>query len=523
MKDDSLEELLEWDITENKTVTAWSSQVSAKNRGRKTYSRRRGGSFASRRGSLTSSRAFSESSDPLSSQDEETAAELELGIPPPPRPSKLARANSVTMHDRQQAPRMRRANSISHSSTSSFQGSGTMLVRQSSMPRQTFSSLSDLSENLDPNLTALEELVSPKRSKPAVDVRGRKKVRAENSIPKIPVSNCFSNLAKFGEDGLSWAKPNASFSNNRIATETISLTLSHKKSISSDFDYSEFTESSPAGASSGSNRKRGICGSPLDDFDDCSFSAAPSIRRSYFFSPASMSSSPCVSLNEREGNRDLLRSGSSGSNKLKRGSSRNEFESDDALSDAEDSGDDASAESMGHATTPMDRFTYFGNNQRRQSPLGYSPEHLLEPGKAEANDVIKSMSSHLDLRFLVKSLRKEKSGSRASWHVAPPVAWDSNRRSAFFQWTTRSLGFSFRAGGMAVAYLQISKSKGARMLELLESAVASYKQHGLGLETPVDTTEKPRFPFSIPMSRALSLTPKECVCVFLNVIVEYVG
>jgi hypothetical protein len=263
----------------------------------------------------------------------------------------------------------------------------------------------------------------------------------------------------------------------------------------------------------------------MDDFDDCSFSAAPHTRRSRFFSPASMPS-PGFSIGESNGDRHRLslRSASSGSNEQKRGSSH-EFESDDALSDADNSGDDASTESMGPAATPMNRFTSFGDKQASRSALGYSPENLLEPGKARADDVIKSMSSYQDLRFMVKSLRKEKAGSRTSWHVAPPVAWDASRRAAFFQWTTRSLGFSFRAGGMAVAYLQLSKTKGSGMLELLESAVSSYRQKGLGDKdkTPNHTTEKLQFTFSISkeptahVSRTLSLTPKEYVTDFQEV------
>eukprot|EP00980_Cylindrotheca_fusiformis_P029280 scaffold22800_cov204-Cylindrotheca_fusiformis.AAC.3 len=511
MKDDSLEELLEWDITQNKTVTAWSSQVSSKNRGRKTYSRRRvGGVVLRRQASFTSHRSFSETSDSSTALTEESSAELELGIPPPPpppRPVKLsARANSETIHDRKQGPRMRRANSISHSRTTSSFAPPTKHMRRSSMPRQSFGLISDFAENIDPNLHVLEEIVSPKRAK--VDFGGRKKARAEMSIPENAGSDSFSNLAKFGEEGLSWAKPGSAFTSTiDLGTEHPSPSHRHKKSSSSDFDFSDFIESSPAGASVGSSRKRGICESPMYDFDDCSFSATPAVRRSRFFSPGSEPPSPGFLLQTGDGDREAFkRAGASGRSGL------DEFESDDGFSDADDSGDDASTESMDHATTPQNRFVSFDEKQRSQSALGFSPENQLEPGKSRAEDVIKSMPSLQDLRFLVKSLRKEKIGSRTSWHVAPPVAWDSNRRSAFFQWTTRSLGFSFRAGGMAIAYLQIAKNKGAGILELLESAMVSSKQKGLGRNTPLGTAEKPAFSFSIPKepftSKILSLTPR---------------
>jgi hypothetical protein len=485
-----MEELLEWDISQN-TETAWSSQVGTKTKVRRTYSRRQDGSFLKRSASLPVTSPGTSLSD-----DEGNAARQELGeevVSGPPLPIRrtFARSNSVTMYDRKQPPQMKRANSIS------------IVSRRRSA---STSLLSDFNENRDPNLDSpLEDYISPKRSKPIVDTagRGRKKVRSETNqkIPKMPIPDSFSNLAKVGEDGLSWAKPSASFG---------SSTPSMKETIANDFDFN-LSEASPA-TTVGSNRKRGICESPVDDFDECSFSA-PSVRRSRL-TPTSTAIQGTSTFSFTPTNKEgdtLHRDTGSSESQRKRDM---EFETDDG--DSLSDGDDSEATTESNFKSEMQNFTPFGSAQRRQSSMSFFPDNLLDPAKSGPVDVIKSMTSYQDLRFLVKSLRKEKMGSRTSWHVAPPVAWDTSRRAAFFQWTTQSLGFSFRAGGMAIAYLQISKSKGAEFLELLESAVLSYKQKGLGEKTPKDTCEKRHFAFSSSknplntnVSRTLALTPKE--------------
>lgn len=468
-----MEDMLDWDLPQ-KTETTWSSQVSTKPKGRRTYSRRAYGRSSSALSQQEQSRDVSDTSE-----NEQRNSDWEVDfnptmkevVPPPiPNRRRFARANSVTMHDRKPPPRqLTRSQSVSISGSSSS-SSGSRRVN----------------ENINPNFEALEENFTPKRSKPVLDLRGRKKVRSELSIPKVPLSDSFSNLAKFGEDG--WGQ--ASNTNATFGT---------RPTASNELYFSEFIDSSPATINAGSHKKRNICESPLDDF-----LSPPNTQLSVnsFYTGESMdgrfSLGSSESINQRE----------------------TEIQTDDgeSLNDTrdDDSGDDASMESLEKTPVP---FTSNANAIKRRSSSFFGEEVLpigdvLEPGKADANDVIESMPSYQDLRFLVRSLRKEKAGSRLSWHVAPPVSWNASRRASFFNWTTQSLGFSFRAGGMAIAYLQISKKKGAGILTLLESAQALWKARGLGEKTPHETSQKPKFVFSnskltASVTKTLSWTPKE--------------
>ena len=163
----------------------------------------------------------------------------------------------------------------------------------------------------------------------------------------------------------------------------------------------------------------------------------------------------------------------------KRGINRGaELESDDgeSMADESDSGDDASVESMGAA---QKRHTPFAKN--RSSPSAISPVHVLEPGKATVDDVFKTMPSVADLRKVVKLLRSEKRKSphltntapKKTWMIAPNKSWDSNRRGAFLRWTKHYLGFTIGYIAPGMVFLQISRTKGEGILQLLELSVAA--------------------------------------------------
>ncbi|CAJ1903870.1 unnamed protein product [Cylindrotheca closterium] len=497
MADDSLDEFLAWDIAQNKTETAWSSRVSAKSRARRTYGSSRGGSLASQRRTISESDEYIIANDGLSANDEVSEEEEEFGgessLPPPlPPPAPLLkRANSVTTYDRVRTPRMRRSNSISFAARDDTVKKATF-PRRSSMSAQPLGSVDSFSENHHPNLSVLEEFVSPKRPKMTIEFPNRKRVKSEDvSGPKVPLSESFSNLAKVGEDRLFWAKA--------AATEA-ALSFNNNGPVAQDKYYEpiEFTDSSPAAESVGS-RKRGIWDSPLDDSDEYdSLSGGPSIRRTRFFSP---SQTPVHSSNAANtGSLSQMSVNSEDRPRIQEES----LDTDDDLST-----DDVSVDSQMEAKTPMNDLSHYGNH----SIGGLSPD-LLDVRNAGPDDIISTMSSYQDLRFLVRSLRKEKSNSRTSWHVAPPVQWESQRRQAFLYWATRTLGFSFRSGGMAITYMQISKAKGAEILELLEMAVTSWKEQGFAEQTPLESSKKLKFTFSsvnktLGTPRALALTPKE--------------
>ena len=107
---------------------------------------------------------------------------------------------------------------------------------------------------------------------------------------------------------------------------------------------------------------------------------------------------------------------------------------------------------------------------------------------AKENDILESMSSYQDMKFLIKSLREQAQnahrrggsafggGQNASWTVYLPAAWHSERRNAFLQWITQQFQFAPRPLGNAVSVLQISKTRGQVVLARLEDALLAHKK-----------------------------------------------
>jgi hypothetical protein len=280
-------------------------------------------------------------------------------------------------------------------------------------------------------------------AEPLVDVeaelgRDRKKSRNVHGHGSIKdslaplVSSCFSQLARSAED---W---------KRIDEPKV-------------FDGEVFEQSSPGGRSVASSRKRGVDGSPLfSDLDDMSVSmnsgsARHTRSRSRIFSPVKSSNafSP-LGYAGRYSPEEL-------------GRPAMDIDSDDEASD------DSSRDNYSNETS-------FDGSPR--TSLKDSPESRLVETEA---DVLETMSSYEDLKFLIGALRKERKKPQLnfiahdSWMVTPKQQWPGIRRAAFFKWATRDLGFSVRAAGGSVNYLQITKIMGTDVLTRLEKALILYK------------------------------------------------
>lgn len=95
-------------------------------------------------------------------------------------------------------------------------------------------------------------------------------------------------------------------------------------------------------------------------------------------------------------------------------------------------------------------------------------------------DVLESMPSYNDLKFVISSLRHQSCARVnfhcASWQLCPRLRWEPTRRAGLIQWATRHLGFALRAIGGSHSYLQISKARGLDLLVKLEQSRALYKQ-----------------------------------------------
>jgi hypothetical protein len=228
-------------------------------------------------------------------------------------------------------------------------------------------------------------------------------------------------------------------------------------------DFGDLTDCGPTSParSVASSRKRGINGSPISDIDDWSSnglsinssssrSAHHSRSRSRILcSPVPDLPLPFAPPMTRRRNENELRP--------------MEVESDGHASDSDSNGgNDTSFESA---------------SDRPSFPLALGKQPIKS--SESDGDIFQTMSSYQDLKFLIKTLRQESEGRCAmgnSWNVAPPAGWTSSRRAAFFQWSTRNLGFDVRATGGSFNYLQISKTRGDEVLSKLEEALISYKQ-----------------------------------------------
>lgn len=518
-------------LTSQSTVTAWSSHVAPKGRARRTYGRR--GST----GVLpTVATAFSRTIHPqepldlLSPTQEENEFDefspvpaFKLGAPTIPGRRRFTRANSLSgisnsTSTRSSQPSLRRCVSTS---TNSLGSSSMHSRRSSSLSSNIEDSISELgSENVHPNVNPLEGFASPKRGSALKDSRGRKKVRSEKNlnildspslppIPPLPESSSFSNLAR--TDSGSWG--------NAPQPSDASPFPSRPRS----WTELDISIGSPA-LSMASARKRGVCESPFEDFDDVLVSgpfssARRTIARSGLLSPAL----------ERSGSLNLDSSERSAGFSQHSASKAKKYDTMDIASDDGDSGeeimdssDDLSIENKRMRRSPVPTFVPFHQRQKKYPSTATSNDARTKgaartTGRPE--DVIESMTSYHDLKFLAKKLKAERDVSHINLCVPLPVEWQSQRRADVIRWGTNHLGFKLFSGGAQMVYLQISKSKGVTLLKLLEESIAECKEQGLARKTPKHpkASIKNLFNLKTPSNvsfvggAAASKTPKEYV------------
>jgi len=150
--------------------------------------------------------------------------------------------------------------------------------------------------------------------------------------------------------------------------------------------------------------------------------------------------------------------------------------------------------------------------------------------KLSESDILRTMPSYENLKFLIRRLRTEKKGSvissfgkKNSWAIAPLGSWSPDLRVAFLQWGTKVLGFTVRSGGGSIAYLQISSTKGLELLDTLEAALKEHRETNgkakapesiavpISVEFSIQKSRQPTplFDFSVgkPSHRSFGLTP----------------
>ena len=532
----SKDEEFDWDPSET-TVTAWSASHTRGTKGRRAYGRR--GSKKSTNGDNIRRRANQRRPQPpeTSRTVEEEGADIkesssynsgEWGPASSNSPFGLTRSETlpiipaVGFDIRSKSGAAisavpHRPPLIRHSRSMSFRSESRSSTASSSSSSISFDSRFGSCENSQPNIAPMlgapstTSLLSPQpptklkkidMTPSDIETKGSAKRRkhrqrlseTENSdsspsfMSTSNSNNSFSRLAKSAEMAVAWIKP----------PDLSSPSL--KDTIGFDFGcLTDATIASPTNsvATTGSSRKRGVCELPFDDVEESSFNAGHSFMssssydtrsrsRSRIFSNASFSR-PTMAEDALDPSDLFSRNGAdidSHDEKSDNEASAVESEaSNDSSSDhAMDIEEDAPRQVIKNQSLVPPKPVRRSSNDFEESIFGVTKNKSTIVDPLDPSQIFEAMSDYEDLKFLIKALRKEKHGSTIAsfgttktWTIAPSAAWDSRRRAAFLQWARRGLGFSIRAGGGAVAFLQTTVTKGGVILESLEAALIAHK------------------------------------------------
>ena len=557
--------------------TAWSSRVAPKARGRRAFGRRGSDAFYNNR---TIKNVFpiggkerKQNTNVDEDQEEATGVETieqwnmarspfsdasDVPSPPPRRIKKwrtISGESSATSKPNLPPMIMR-----SHSVSALMPKRTPSTSSQSISTGSSFSSLSTEgrdNENFNPNFdghSIMEENTSPKRSAVAEGNKtGRKKSKPTNlsfmqrnnfgalkpsakesdntrgnrkGSRKKPARDSFSDIANYAEEvEPAWLTSSTNSLPNNYSE--CNENRNRGRSYSNDpfspppshfqDDTMESTEllSSPTTSTTSSTRKRGACKSQIF-MDDSPVVRSrsrilsplpdrtpefPRLMHSVDSKPRTVSKLMNISFCSSKTDHKIIRADvdvtMSDDDVCLSGNSDISFDSEDEIMDT-----DAS-------------FAFHATNH----PSSTRSTRVFEPEKASVDDILKYMSSFQDIEFMSKSLKQNFEGQRGcvTWNIAPPVDWLPKRRDTFFH-GARKLGFTLRSGGGHVAYIQISKTRGSRLLPLLKATLATYDE-GVGRQRLLhsETNNVPKtFVFNsgikkmdARLSKGLRLTPKE--------------
>lgn len=311
------------------------------------------------------------------------------------------------------------------------------------------------------------------------------------------LSHSFSHIAQSGE---TWTK----VADDIPSSPRVSLHFDI-----SDFDTAGLSPAKSISISVSSSRKRGVC--DFDDgIDESLSSKGEGLRRSrsrIFCSGSSLklqASNSFTFENDEDGN-------------IREKEKEFDTTDDDETELGSDIPDDLSMDaSYNNVLNPIVQTTVPSDELPFMPPLGVQ---RTDSGNFDGagivgserkchtlteNGILRSMPSYHNLKFLIQNLYREKKGSafssfgrNKSWKVAPLGSWSPEQRVAFLQWCTKGLGFTVRSGGGSVAFLQISSTKGAELLDKLGGAL---KLHRETLGKSNATTSISVFPISMEFS-----------------------
>eukprot|EP00977_Amphora_coffeiformis_P006730 scaffold1484_cov173-Amphora_coffeaeformis.AAC.8 len=437
----------------NHSSTAWSSQ--RQRRQNKTFGSRKNGSRLQRSFSLRVKESDSEGSgflpEPLDSmtlhrRSSSLASSEEEGfreLAPPPRPPRragalLARSSTLpsqmpngslpSIPRRRGLSRQQRSHSLAMGSTSSLDTLHHSLSA-SCLPLDLFGMIENQPQNFN-----TEESLYRDRKKPR-----QRRASTLGSIPSL---------------------------GSPIYKETIaSLDTSLSGSFAAESpmpDVSLDLFGSPESKSS--SRKRPVCESPSSGDDGSTImtmSSNTSCRRTKKLSPSKFSnlanplySNPSQSLHEmRCMNHDT---------------------------DDEDS--------EGHIESSFQHDVSFTSHTGDHTFLEESEEKKEDDDRQHGNEILSTMPSLDDLKFLIHSLNQSKDrplfGGKNLWTVVPKKEWHVTRRSSFMGWLTNVLHFVANPVGNGLTVLRIPACKGRDLLERLSASLKEFHERPVEIVPP---------------------------------------
>lgn len=381
--------------------------------------------------------SFHRRSSSLSTSEEEGSRELA----PPPRPPRtsLRMARSATLPinmpggstggtslpRRRGFSRQQRSHSLALGPTSSL-GSLHHSRSTSSIPLDLFG----MTENQPQNLLAESESYDRDRKKPRA-----RRASEMGSIPSLQ-SPSFQGKIASHSGGVS------PFSGSFAAESPM-------PDISSDLFNSPGSKSS--------SRKRPVCGSPSSGDDGSTtmtMSSNTSSRRTRKLTPSKLP--PGLE------------------NPLYSQPSRSFHEVRGMDQDSDDDESECNVDSSFHQDVSFTSHTgdlFIHSTEEKKDDDDYEND--------EGNEILASMSSVDDLKFLISALRHEKTkpfcGNNGLWNVLPKKTWNMDRRSAFVNWLSNSLQFLVCSLGNGIIVLKISASSGEELLGRLKSSLQEYQ------------------------------------------------
>jgi len=242
---------------------------------------------------------------------------------------------------------------------------------------------------------------------------------------------------------------------------------------------------------SASSRKRGVCDSPFVDVEDMSSTGGVSFRRhsssskgsrrarSRIFSPGKTNQD-----NNAYAGSTHHRSSSSSASQLP--SSADELEKLDSSGNEKDVLDLPPFKPIRKSSIASGRDfmgSVFAPVENKSSPVSLQRK-IGNNVNSNETCIFQNMSSYEDLKFLVKTLRRERKriasfGMSNMLNIVPPNVWPSSRKTAFITWATSCLGLNYRSHDGTPSHLQISLVKGTQLQQRLEGALLQHKKKNM--------------------------------------------